>query len=275
MQLTYVVHCNCLQICCLWIGDHNCDWEWRDSTISELHCIMALAVHCHAVFVRVVQCRSVMSLVAISVRVTVAIPSQPWRSRSAIHTYSSTPRQSIPDSQSYSGNPWSTTDRQPSYRGWPGIVRVTLTVRNTLMRGTWVCIFVTVLALAWIVRVTMDLSYKSFMTVLSLSWIVKVTMDFSDKPWLPCLHWTCVVFVPLDWNTCYPFLLVCMRMCVHVMNMCTYVHMYVCNYVRVYSMYVCLCVHANVYIRLYVRLCTCTYDCMYVCMYVRHGMGGD
>ena len=138
----YVVHCcNCLQICCLWTGDHNCDWEWRDSTISESQSILALAMHCRAVFVRDVQCRHVTSLVAISVRVAVAIPSQPWRSRWVIHTFSSTPCQSIPDSQSYSGIPLSTTDHQPSYRGWPGIVRVTLTVRDTLTIGTWVCIF--------------------------------------------------------------------------------------------------------------------------------------
>ena len=49
--------------------------------------------------------RGGMSLVAISVRVTVAIPSQP---RIISHTYSSTPCQSIPDRQGcchgYSGN---------------------------------------------------------------------------------------------------------------------------------------------------------------------------
>ena len=62
-----------------------------------------------AIAQRDVQCWRVMSLVAISVRVTVAIPSQP---QIISHTYSSTPCQIIPDRQSYSDNPWSTTDCQ-------------------------------------------------------------------------------------------------------------------------------------------------------------------
>ena len=57
---------------------------------------------------RDVQCRRIMSLVAISVRVTLTIPGQP---RIVSHAYSSTPCQSIPDRQSYFDSPRSTTDR--------------------------------------------------------------------------------------------------------------------------------------------------------------------
>ena len=245
LMLSTVVR-NCLQICCLWIGDHNCDWEWRDSTISESQSILALAMHCRAVFVRDVQCRHVTSLVAISVRVAVAIPSQPWRSRWVIHTFSSTPCQSIPDSQSHSGIPLSTTDHQPSYRGWPGIVRVTLTVRDTLTIGTWVCIFVTVLALAWIVRVTMDFSDKLWFDMPTLdmcgirpSWL-KHQLSFPASTYARAY-------------TCYEYV---------YMYICMYVIMYVCMYVR---MFVCTCV--CIYVRLYVHLCTCTYARVYTCTY--------
>ena len=50
-----------------------------------------------------------MSLVAISVRVTVAIPGQP---RIVSHTYSSISCQSIPDRQRYSGDCHSNSDGQ-------------------------------------------------------------------------------------------------------------------------------------------------------------------
>ena len=59
-----------------------------------------------------------MSLVVICVRVTVAIPSQPWvPSQPYTHTQVPLVRVSLTVSQSYSGNPRSTMDRQP-YIPW-------------------------------------------------------------------------------------------------------------------------------------------------------------
>ena len=104
--------------------------------------------------VRDVQCRCTMSLVAMGVRVTLAIPGQP---RIVSHAYCIvyTPCQSISDGQGYSDR----GTRQYAWltnRGCPGIVRVSLT------RGTQV-------------------------RLPELLW------NFQTNHELTCLHWTCTV----------------------------------------------------------------------------------